>query len=97
MFLTSDFDQSLIEQRSQALVLEAIIDQHGHLTFVFSTQTTQAANRDDLGVAIFFLVLHRERHLPVIVEKADALQALMRGSLTELQWLEITQVDSALR
>lgn len=49
VFVAGDLDETPIKQSAEFLMLMAVIDEDGHLAFIFAAQTAKSANRDDFG------------------------------------------------
>src|SRR5918995_7416400 len=84
------------EQCSDAPALEAVADEDGELGLVGdAAAAAQTGYAHDLTFPRLWIgVFGDQRHLAVVIYKADARQALVGGALVEVHHVEVAHVDA---
>src|SRR5829696_3794337 len=94
-----DLEEMAQEKCSDAPALEAVIDEDGELSLVRDgAAAAQAGYAHDLAFSGLWIgVFGDQRHLALVVYKADARQALVGRTLVELHHVEVAHVDALFR
>src|SRR5215213_1207886 len=99
MLGAADLEETAQEQRADAPTLEAVADEDRELSLVGDgAAAAEAGYAHDLmvfglGVGPF----GNERHLAVVVDKADARQALVGRALVEVHHVKVAHVNALFR
>src|SRR5215208_4685145 len=99
MLGAADLEETAQEQRADAPTLEAVADEDRELSLVGDgAAAAQAGYAHDLTFPGHWVgLLGDQRHLTVVVYKADARQALVGGALVEVHHVEVAHVDALFR
>src|SRR5215204_3634953 len=94
-----DLEEAAQEQCADAPALEAVADEDRDLSFVEDgAAAAQAGYAHDLTFPrLWSGVFGDQRHLAVVVYKADARQALVGRALVEVHHVEVAHVDALFR
>src|ERR687897_3496176 len=94
-----DLEEAAQEQGADAPALEAVADEDGELSLVGdSAAAAQAGYAHDLTFPRLWIgVFGDQRHLAVVIYKADARQALVGRALVEVHHVEIAHVYALFR
>src|SRR5918994_1466172 len=94
-----DLEEATQEQGADAPALEAVADEDRELClFGDGAAAAQAGYAHDLTFpGLWIGSLGDQRHLTVVVYKADARQALVGGALVEVHHVEVAHVDALFR
>jgi hypothetical protein len=74
-----------------------IADQHGKLGFIDSMQLTQSSDcQNFMGISFRILVISNECHFAIVVDEADASQAIVSDALTQFKQVKVAQINAVL-
>src|SRR5215211_6645009 len=95
----ADFEETVQEESADAPALEAVADEHRELCLLGGgAAAAQAGYPHDLTLPRFGIcVLGDERHLAVVVYKADTCQALVGRALVQFHHVEVAHIDALFR
>src|SRR5918997_515789 len=94
-----DLEEAIQEQGADAPALEAVADEDRELRLLGDgAAAAQTGYAHDLTFPRLWIgVFGDQRHLTVVVYKADARQALVGGALVEVHHVEVAHVDALFR
>src|SRR5215210_2025404 len=95
----ADFEELVQEECTDAPALEAVADEHRELCLVGDgAAAAEAGYSHDLTLSRLGIgVFGDERHLAVVVYKADACQALVGCALVEFHNVKVAHIDALFR